>query len=86
MFDPKISAGFAGAAMLWFLGFSLILGGLFGLPATWGRLGLGLCCGGAVLMIRSMMCRSVHHLENLFQVGRDFGRAEAENMPLQRVR
>jgi hypothetical protein len=86
MLDPKISAGFACAAFLWIVGFSLIIAGLFGLPAAWGRVGLGLCCGGAVAMIRSMMCRSVSHLENLFEIGRDVGRAEVREVPLQRVR
>ena len=86
MLDPKISVGFACSAFLWLVGFSLIVADVFGLPNDIGHLGIGLCCGGAVAMIRSMMCRATDHLENLFEVGRDVGRAEASEVPLQRVR
>lgn len=84
MLDPKISLGFASAALLWFIGFGLIVASLFIATDDLAHLGVGLCCGGAVLMIRSMMCRATNHLINLFEVGRDTGRAEAQ-MPLQRV-
>jgi hypothetical protein len=87
LLDPKISLGFASAALLWFVGFGLIVASLFVASEDPAHLGIGLCCGGAVLMIRSMMCRATHHLENLFEVGRDVGRAEARaaGVPLQRI-
>ena len=85
MIDHKISAGFAGAAMLWFVGFGLIVTDLFVRHVTLGNLGIGLCCGGAVLMIRCMMCRATNHLENLFNVGREVGRMESREVPMQRI-
>lgn len=87
MIDHKISAGFAGAAMLWFVGFGLIVTDLFVRHVTLGNLGIGLCCGGAVLMIRCMMCRATNHLERtVFNLGREVGQAEAtRDIPLQRI-
>jgi hypothetical protein len=87
LLDPKISLGFASAALLWFVGFGLIIDSLFVVSEDPAHLGIGLCCGGAVLMIRSMMCRATAQLENLFELGRDAGRAEARGtgVPLQRI-
>ena len=85
MHDRNISLGFASSAFVWFVGATLVVVDLF-LPADdMGHVGIVVCCGGAVLMIRSMMCRCVKHLERtVFEVGRDAGRAEA-GVPLQRV-
>lgn len=86
LFDRTISLAFAGAAGLWIVGFGLILANVFGQSDHLGHLGIGLCCGGAVLMIRSMMCQALQHLErDVFELGRDAGRAETPGVPLQRV-
>ena len=86
MQDRDISLGFAASAFVWFVGAILVAADLF-LPADdLGHVGIVVCCGGAVLMIRSMMCRATNHLERTaFQLGRDLGRSEA-GVPLQRVR
>ena len=77
MHDLKVSLDFASATVLWFTGFAVVVANLFLHIDGLGNLGVTFCCGGAVLLIRSMMCRATKHLENLYKVGKDVGRMEA---------
>ena len=85
MQDRNISLGFATSAFVWFVGAALVVIDLFLPSDDVGHLGIVTCCGGAVLMIRSMMCRATHHLERTaFALGRDAGREESR-VPVQRI-
>ena len=86
MQDRDISLGFAASAFVWFVGATLVVIDLLIPTDDLGHVGIVVCCGGAVLMVRAIICRATHHLERTaFALGREVGAEEASRLPLQRV-
>lgn len=88
MEERNISVGLAAAIFVWIVGATLVVVDLLIPPDDLGHVGIVVCCGGAVLMVRAVVCRAVQHLERtVFTLGREVGREEAPpGVPLQRVR
>lgn len=85
MQERNISVGLAAAIFAGIVGATLVVVDLLIPPDDLGHVGIVVCGGGAVLMVRAIICRAVHHLERtVFEIGREVGREES-SVPLQRV-
>ena len=86
MQERNISLGLAAAIFVWIVGATLVTVDLLIPSDDLGHVGIVVCCGGAVLMVRAIICRAVNHLERtVFALGREVGAEEASRVPLQRV-